>query len=462
MSRYTRWILLAALCAAGGCTSYRSRPIDLAAYDARWAGVLGDHESLDRFAQQIGGPDAQAPASADGLTLAEARVVALVGNPALRRARLEAGVAVASAEFAGRWADPVLELGLMRNVDTGSDPWIVGGALGFTVPISGSLGAERDLADREANHAQLQAAVAEWELLGQLDQHWIAWSATRQKASALAGYLDELDALVQTADRLAQAGEAAPTEARLLRIERVRRGIELSGLESAAAQQELTLLALMGLRPDVNVVLRPGLPDDRAVDPSHLAAAVGRIETYYPPLLAELAAYDAAELALKREIRKQYPDLTIGPAYEEDEGQSRIGVGMSIPLPLINRNQRGIAEADTRRELARAEVERVYQQAVTALVSTSHRLESANARRDATVNALAPLVEEQVRELRELIELGEVDVLLLKDALLAVADARLAVIEARAEAAAASAALHRLVEPTQFEEPSEQIEMETE
>ena len=214
MSRYTCWILLAALCVAGGCTSDRSRPIDLAAYDASWSAVLDDHESLSRFAQQLGGPDAPPPDLADGLSLEEARVVALVGNPDLRRARLQAGVPLASAKFAGRWADPVLELGLMRNVDTGSDPWIVGGSLGFTVPISGSLGVERDLADRQANHARLEAAVAEWELLGELDQQWIAWSATRQKAAALAGYLDELDTLVRTADRLVQAGEADPSPTR--------------------------------------------------------------------------------------------------------------------------------------------------------------------------------------------------------------------------------------------------------
>ena len=55
--------------------------------------------------------------------------------------------------------------------------------------------------------------------------------------------------------------------------------------------------------------------------------------------------YEVAEHALHREIRKQYPDLTIGPLYETDQGQSRLGFLGATPLPLLNATRPGIAEA---------------------------------------------------------------------------------------------------------------------
>lgn len=450
MPKLTRVALLAVLFTAGGCQTYTQKPVDLTNYDTQWSELLSQTDPFTSSARRLNGPDADGPTADDGLTLFEARIVALVGNPELRRARLEAGVPRASAEYAGRWADPVLELGVMRNVDTGTDPWIVGGSLGFTIPLSGGLRVERELAETQATQAQLQALTAEWQLLRELDRAWLAWSAQRQKAGALRGYLEELSSLIGTAEQLVEAGEIAPTEARLLRIDQARRRLELATLEAAAGQHEMELLALMGLRPDAGVEL---LPSDLAIEQAEPSAAadpadaLASIEASYPPLRAKLAGYDSAELALQREVRKQYPDLTIGPAVEEDEGQSKIGLGLSIPLPLINRNQRGIAEARARRELAQAEVEQVYQQAVAEIASARQRLDAASARRAGIVEQLSPLVEAQVREVRGLIELGEVEVLLLKDALEAVVEARLAVIDAEADEAAAAAALRALTEP---------------
>jgi len=454
--------LLAVVFTAGGCQTYSRQPIDLTGYESQWSHLLSQTDPLSAAARRVSGPDAAEPTADDGLSLDEARIVALVGNPDLRRVRLEAGVPLAAAEHAGRWADPVLELGIMRNVDTGTDPWIVGGSLGFTIPLSGGLRVERQLAESHATQAQLEALTAEWQLLQELDRAWIAWSAQRQKAEALRAYLEDLSSLVSTADQLAQAGEIVPTQARLLRIDQARRRLELASLEAAAGQHQLGILALMGLRPDAGVQLLPSELAMTQPEPTVTAAESALIEKSYPPLLAKLAAYDAAELTLQREIRKQYPDLTIGPAIEEDEGQSKIGLGLSIPLPVINRNQRGIAEARAQRELAQAEVERVYQQAVSDIAAARYRLDAATARRTGIVNELSPLVEAQVREVRELIELGEAEVLLLKDALEAVVEARLAVIDAEADEAAAAAMLRALTEPGIDWEQSGTTDTETE
>jgi outer membrane protein TolC len=67
-------------------------------------------------------------------------------------------------------------------------------------------------------------------------------------------------------------------------------------------------------------------------------------------VLAALAEYAASQSALQLEIARQYPDLRIGPGYEYDQGLNKWAViGVSIELPVLNRNQGPIGEAEARR-----------------------------------------------------------------------------------------------------------------
>jgi outer membrane protein TolC len=67
-----------------------------------------------------------------------------------------------------------------------------------------------------------------------------------------------------------------------------------------------------------------------------------------------LAQYAAAEAALQLEIAKQYPDINIGPGYTYEETHSFFTLLFSTTVPLFNRNQGPIAEAEARRKEAAA------------------------------------------------------------------------------------------------------------
>ena len=58
-----------------------------------------------------------------------------------------------------------------------------------------------------------------------------------------------------------------------------------------------------------------------------------------------IAAGQCAEAALDAEIRRQYPDLKLGPAYANEEGLDRLGFTAGLTVPLWNRNRKNIAEA---------------------------------------------------------------------------------------------------------------------
>jgi len=461
MSINTRWaraalapaLALAVVLPQTGCQTYQPQPLDLEAFNAAWS--LPDFESpaWAQAADHAGLSTTPDPSA--GIDLPAARAIALYGNPALRRARLEAGVQQAVAQHAGRWDDPELGVDLLKNLDLSQDPWIFGVSLGFTIPLSGRLDAAQRQADAQVIASWQHIVHQEWMLVRQLNEAWTTWSSTTKRRTAMNLYLQEVQQLADTASALARAGELAPTDARLLRIDAVQAQLEERRLESQAQRQHQTLLTLMGLRPDTNLPLTPQSPTAEMTTSNHPLAPQSIDDdtlhheqlTAHPAVRAALADYEVAERDLQREIRKQYPDLTLGPAYEIEEGQSRIGLGLGIPLPILNANRGGIAQARAARDVARVNVEAAYQNATTQYARATQRWHTAQQIQDATEDQLAPLAEAQVAEARALLELGEVDVLLLHQALSAVSQARLAVIEADAEEDAAALDLHQLNPP---------------
>jgi len=67
-----------------------------------------------------------------------------------------------------------------------------------------------------------------------------------------------------------------------------------------------------------------------------------------------LAQYAAAESDLQLEIAKQYPDVQIAPGYTFEERDNFFTLGLSITLPIFNRNRGPIAEAEAKRKEAAA------------------------------------------------------------------------------------------------------------
>jgi outer membrane protein TolC len=117
--------------------------------------------------------------------------------------------------------------------------------------------------------------------------------------------------------------------------------------EREIAETEIAFLRLLGLRPGTKIVLtlplrdRPSMPSD-ADDPLDLVR--------HPKVEAALVRLGGTEKSLEAEIRRQYPDLKLGPAYANEEGLDRFGIVAGVTVPLWNRNRKGIAVAEGERD----------------------------------------------------------------------------------------------------------------
>jgi len=435
-----------ALALLAGCQSYEPRPLEPAAHREGWHARTLEAGSIRDFLVRLE-PTLEDRAAEfdpeDGLTMREGQLVALVFNPDLRLARLRVQRETASAEQAGLWKDPTFSIDVLRVTESVPDRWVVTPSLAFTLPTSGRLGAERDLAAAEVRAERQRAREAEWAVWRDVRRVWVAWSAARLRVEETERLVDAMDALVLTAAQLAAAGELPRTEASLFALEQAQRRNQLRRFSGEVAAEEQRLRAKLGLAPEAPVAFVPFLgPGEREAEDTALDMSARN------PTLARLRdEFEATEESLRVEIRKQYPDLTLGPLYEADQGQSRIGFLAGIPLPLWNANRQGIAEARVDREIARAAYETRYESLVGQWAAlTARGAALADQRRDME-EVLVPMVDRQLADTLQLMRLGEGTSLVLLESLTRAQETKLELIDTRAAEAVARAEVEYLIGP---------------
>lgn len=436
-----------------GCQSYERRPLDLSGHRAAFVARTPESPEVRAFADALAAQSLEASMElgtgfdlSDGVSRAEAEVIALVFNADLRTARMRAGVTRATAANAGLWADPTLGVDVTRIVQSTPEPWKVFSSLGITIPISGRLEVEKRRAG--VAHAAELARVAqrEWSVRMAVRRAWSERWALDAQLESTHDFLHRVEQILAVVDKMEQAGEMARTEARLFRIERASKKAESAMLESRAQEADLLLRRLLGVSPDAPLRFqREGLWAARTgvgamLDPADL-------EHRSPALAIARAEYEAAESALELEIRKQYPDLHIGPGYGREDGQDQILLGLSLPIPVVNANRQGIAEALAQREAARASAEAALEEAMSSSRAAEVRLAAAVRRRQALESEIVPLVDAQYADAREVARLGEVNALVLLESLTRQQAAKVGLIEAARDEAIAAIDLDEVIGP---------------
>ncbi len=415
----------------GGCQSYAPKPLDPVMHRSLWEARTHDPAVIQELVRAMSAEQASNSAAFsldDGLSLAEGEVLALMFNPDVRMARADAAVALAAAEYAGLWDDPSLSFDAMRVIESVPKPWVIGGMAGFVIPISGRLAAERSLANAEHQAAITRVLEHQWQVRTELRTTWMQWSASRLQIELLEDLLDREQTIVEVVDRLESAGSLSRLEGRLFRMERASRTSELLLLRSHERELAMRLRGMMGLLPAAAMEFEPHVAIDR---PAPTDDAFTRIDQHNPSLQAHRREYDIAEHALQLEIRKQYPDIEIGPAYEREDGMNKLGLGLNLPLPLWNANRQAIAIAHARREAARIRYEATHERLVSEFAQAASQHEAGMAARQSIEQELLPLAEAQIVDERRIAELGELNVLLTLESVVRAHETRVRLIEAR-------------------------------
>jgi cobalt-zinc-cadmium efflux system outer membrane protein len=316
-------------------------------------------------------PLASVIAPEDGLTLAEANTLALIYSPAIRAVRLRAKTSRVAALYAGLLENPELSLG--PQISTRTNELIFPISLSWQLPLFGQVEAEREALGAAEREQLLEVVLAEFEVLKDIREKFLRAASLKSQIEALDQAQQELTKLLVAVEALVALREAdavllflVRTEQETLEVERMERVADLRTVER-------DLRHLLGLLPDASVAFETESPDLPTLEPSELLPSpLLRL----PKVQRAAFAYEVAEAELRHEITKQFPAITLGPSGESDRGEGLLGIGLGITLPFFQRNQGGIAKAETARDGARLS----YQD---ALLAATHEADAARAQYEA-------------------------------------------------------------------------------
>lgn len=290
----------------------------------------------------------------DGLDEIEVATLAIVNNPNLKLARDGLAVSRAQAFAAGLLPDPQLALaGDLSNSDRGP-----GATRAFNFGLSYDIGA---LISRAASRRAAQADIRKTDLA----LLWQEWQVASQARLAfvrltygrrLLAVLDENRKLF--ADRAARTEEAQrrgllgsdavlPNLTALLDIDK-----QIFDLQRQLSQTTHDLNALLGLDARFDLRLQDGAPaafaDEGAAD-----VALKELPQRRPDLRALVAGYTAQDQRYRAALLAQFPALNVGITRSRDNSNVYSNsLGLTLSLPLLNRNHGNIAiEQATRQKL---------------------------------------------------------------------------------------------------------------
>ncbi|HWH73019.1 MAG TPA: TolC family protein [Methylibium sp.] len=376
--------LVAALLGACAARQEPPRPPDLAANPAAWAAQRSDDAAL-REALAAVGVDTRVwplPAwDAEALT-----ALALQRHPELAVARAELRAAEAAAAQARAHGGRGAEFGLEHHSEDGrsSAPWSLGVAVDALLGGAPRRAAQAEQADALARESLEQAALAVWSLRQRVHaaQRGLAL-AERRRAAAEALHATRAEQRTAQEARLAagaaDASEAA--QARQLEAEAARDSAALAGAARAARARlaEAVGLPLATLQA-LPLALDAALADPPALAPLELqrAALLNRLD-----LRAALARHDAAEAALRVELARQWPEITLKPGVAWDQGDRVWSLGLGLVLPPGGRNRAAIDAALAQRAAQAHRVEALQREALGRLDSARAALGAAETQRAA-------------------------------------------------------------------------------
>lgn len=303
---------------------------------------------------------AQPPAGALELTIDEMVARALAESPDLRAARTEVDAAVGRLRQAALRPNPTLELGGQKALSPDNNLMV-----GLTVPLDrgGRKEGRVAVAESELEMKRAQVKDRERRLAGDVRTKAGEYLAARRNLGVTGELLQvNRDALGLVQNRVRQ-GAAPALEENLMLVEVNRldasRQVQASRVEIAALQ----LKVVVGSAPDVPLTVRGEL--SLAAPPLDLAEALRRAVAARADLDAARAEVKLGAAKIRKEQAEGRWDASVNVGYQRqdmgfglngltDGGATRpiqdvfhyFGAGVSIMLPVRNRNQGNIAAAE--------------------------------------------------------------------------------------------------------------------
>lgn len=311
--------------------------------------AAGQDAPVPLFRQQ----ERAAEAGADPLTLDQAIERALSASPVLRA--IAHGAAIAQGARLQAATAPNPELAVLREgMRQGGGTQTV--QLSQALELGGKRDARIALADRDSALAQDDIDVARAELRADVMAAYLEALTAQERLGLAQASLQLAGKAAGAAGRRVAAGKISPLEQTRSSVAEAGARLELMQATAEAWSAQRRLAALWGesgplQRPLAMPELDPGAVPD-------LEQLQARLDASPQMRRARLRiGREQAQVRLERTARLPDLTVTVGSRKDSELNRSQTVVGLSIPLPLFDRNQGRLLSALRRVERAEAEAE---------------------------------------------------------------------------------------------------------
>ncbi len=314
----------------------------------------------------------------DGVNLSVFAEIMSENNPELISLKGEYDATLAIATISTPLPNPTLELGMAKGknlidpVTNASQPFI---GLGFTIPLGGKLSSNDDYNEVVMQQKRTTLVSRHRELYMEFRQTYLSFLLAKEELVVIDSIHNTSLELIKNSEELAKMGLIGRLG--ILDSKFDMKGVELRVLES---QQDyfntLEVFArLVGTSQRLVGKADGEVPTASKVKIPDFAKMLDLVATNNAQLANRKREFEVADADLKRQLSQQYPDLNFGMGGEKEPGEKTktFSLSIGINLPIFDRNQQGIAEAEKRREL----IIKQYNNDVQMVLTRLERLEAA-------------------------------------------------------------------------------------
>ena len=289
-------------------------------------------------------------------------LAALYFNPALDMARARLATAEGAVVTADSRPNPTFDF--VPGVPT---PYLLTQDVLFMVETLGKRAIRVQAATNLSRAAQFDLADSAWSVAMGVRVALLNYLVASRNVELLQPQEKARADQVSILEQILAVGEMTRFDVDLARIDLSKATVATRAAEVQLADAKSALaiaIGIPGAALDGVEVFWPDLetlpsPESIPADQLRQEAVVNRLD-----IRRSLAQYEAAQADLRSEIAKQFPNFNIGPGYTFEERHSFFTVGFSTSLPVFNRNQGPIKEAEGRREQAAAEFSQTQAQII--------------------------------------------------------------------------------------------------
>lgn len=291
------------------------------------------------------------PMAGAPLTLDQAIAKAMAANPSLRAAALEVAAASGLRRQSALFPNPEISF-VREGTERGMRTQTV--QLSQVLELGGKRAARIRLADSEQQLAAGSLDAAKLDLRGDVTIAFFDALAAQERVRLAQASLDVANEAAGAATKRVAAGRVSPVEQDRAGVAQASSRIEVAQAQATAQVALYKLAAYWGeTSPPSHALFMPELD----LTPPPPLAELERRLTQTPRLQRARLQVEREQAQVGLDRAERIPDVTliVGSKKDDQIGGSQAVVGLSVPLPLFNRNQGKLQASLARADKAQAE-----------------------------------------------------------------------------------------------------------